>query len=71
MIAKKIEKLNGGRFISWHAGNVTVYYDSRHKVIRTPVSGGFVELVLERQSDGSYFRQMLVTHIEGVTQILE
>jgi hypothetical protein len=46
--------------ISHRDGGVEVYYDSRHKVIKTPLSGGgFAELVQVRQPDGSYRDQML------------
>jgi hypothetical protein len=46
--------------ISHHDGGVDVYYDSRHKVIKTRLSGGgFAELVQERQADGSYKDQIL------------
>ena len=61
MIAPIITMLNGGRFISRHNG-ATVYYDSRHKILKVPVEGDVVlELVLERQSGGSYRNQLLTT----------
>lgn len=71
MNSKKIDVLNGARFISRRLGNVEVYNDSQHKIIKTPVEGGEMELVLERQDDGGYRRQMLITHIGGVRQVLE
>jgi hypothetical protein len=59
MIAPIITMLNGGRFISGHEG-ATVYYDSHHKVLKVPVEGDVVpELVVERQSDGSYRNHLL------------
>jgi hypothetical protein len=46
--------------ISNRDGGVDVYYDNRHKIIRTRLSGGgFAELVQELQADGSYRDQML------------
>jgi hypothetical protein len=55
-----ITMLSGGRFIASHIG-CTVYYDSRHKVIKTRLSGGgFAELVKERQNDGTWSDQMFV-----------
>jgi hypothetical protein len=60
----KIEMLNGGRFISTHIG-ATVYYDARHRIIKTRLTGGkWAELVQERQTDGSYLDQFL--SIEGI-----
>src|SRR6516164_8719018 len=71
MIAPIITMLNGGRFISGHEG-ATVYYDSRHKVLKIPVEGDVVlELVVERQSDGSYRNQLLTTRKpDGNTTVL-
>jgi hypothetical protein len=41
MIAPKITMLNGGRFSARHEGT-TVYYRSRHKVLKLPVQGDVV-----------------------------
>jgi hypothetical protein len=71
MGAKQIETLNGGRFISHHEGNITVYYDGRNKVIKASFGGGFMELLLEYQPDGSSRRQLLVTNMECVKQIVD
>ena len=55
--AHRIEMLKGGRFISHHA-DAEVYYDSRHKVIKSRMEGGgFFELIKEMQADGSYRSQ--------------
>ena len=59
--SNRIQMMNGGRFISHHDA-AELYYDSRHKVIKTHMEGGgFFELVKERQTDGSYVDQMLCT----------
>ena len=61
---KKIELLGGGRFISHHLG-ATCAHDSRHIIIKVPMSGGgFMELVKELQADGS-FRDHLLTYCNG------
>ena len=58
----KITMKDRGRFFSQHAG-ATVYYDSRHKVYKVPMEGGYIfEMVQERQADGSYRDQLLTTH---------
>jgi hypothetical protein len=57
--AHRIETLKGGRFISHH-DHAEVYYDFRHKVIKTRMEGGgFFALIKEMQADGSYRNQML------------
>ena len=59
--ADRIGMMNGGRFISHHNG-AGLYHDSRHKIIKTRMeSGGFFELLKEKQAEGSYRDQMLVT----------
>jgi hypothetical protein len=59
--ANRIQLMNGGRFISHHDA-AELYYDSRHKVIKTRMEGGgFFELVKEMQADGSYRDEMLST----------
>src|SRR6516164_2920121 len=51
---KGVTMLNNGRFISDHGPGTTCYYDSRHKLIKTRLSGGgFAELIKELQMDGS------------------
>jgi len=37
----KITMLDRGRFFSKHAGG-SVYYDSKHRVYRVPLDGGFM-----------------------------
>jgi hypothetical protein len=65
-----IQMLSGGRFLSAHIGAL-VYFDQRHKIIKTKLSdGSFAELVQERQSDGSYRDQILTIRNEE-TSILE
>ena len=47
---KAVTMLNNGRFISDHGSGTTCYYDRRHKLIRTRLSGGgFAELIKELQ----------------------
>jgi len=56
----KITILSQGRFTSRHPNGVTVYYDSRHRVIKTRLEGDVVStLVQERLEDGSYRTQLL------------
>jgi hypothetical protein len=55
----KITMLDRGRFFSLHVGG-TVYYDSRHRIYKVPMEGGFVcELVQELQVDGTFRDQFL------------
>jgi hypothetical protein len=55
----RIQMIKGGRFISHHDA-AELYYDSRHKIIKTRMEGGgFFELVKVTQADGSYLDQML------------
>jgi hypothetical protein len=55
-----ITTLNNGRFTSDHGSGTTCYYDSRHKLIKTQLSGGgFAELIKELHPDGSYRNQVL------------
>jgi hypothetical protein len=50
-----------GGFVSYQEAS-ELYYDSRHKVIKTRMEGGgFFELVKEMQADGGYRDQMLST----------
>jgi hypothetical protein len=59
--ANRIEMMTGGRFISHHDA-AELYYDSRHKIIKTRMEGGgFLELIQEMQADGSYWNEMLFT----------
>jgi hypothetical protein len=56
---KQIQMMNGGRFISHHDA-AELYFDSQHKIIKTRLEGGgFLELVKELQTDGSYRDEML------------
>ena len=51
---KAVTILNNGRFISDHGSGTTCYYDRRHKLIRTRLSGGgFAGLIKELQPDGT------------------
>lgn len=56
---RKITMLDRGRFFSQHAGG-TVYYDSRHRIYKVPMEGGFIfELVQEMQPNGTFHDQCL------------
>jgi hypothetical protein len=56
---RRYEDLGNGRFII-HKGQTDVLYDSRHRVIKTRASDGTeLELLQERQPDGSYFNLIL------------
>jgi hypothetical protein len=56
---KTIAMLPRGTLVR-HEDGRSVYYDSRHKVIRMPMMGGHIhELVMERQQGGAYRPQML------------
>jgi len=60
MNTPQITILACGRFISRHIG-ADVYYDGRHRCIKTPMSGGgYLELVEEYQPDRGYRWQLLV-----------
>jgi hypothetical protein len=63
MTTNRIEIISAGRFISHHASGVDVYYDSRHRIIKSRVEGGgLAELVLARDDEGGHYRaQMLLT----------
>jgi hypothetical protein len=64
----QIRVLYGGRFISHHDEQVTLFFDARHRVMKTRLEGGIMcELVQERREDGSYRDQLMV--IDG--QVLE
>ena len=39
---KTVEMRNNGRFISHHGNGVDVYYDSRHRIIKSRVAGGLL-----------------------------
>ncbi len=55
----KITMLEGGRFISQHLGAI-IYFDARHRVIKTRLTGGvWAELVQERLGDDSYRNQFI------------
>jgi hypothetical protein len=57
----KIIMLDRGRFFSQHAGGL-VYHDSRHRIYRVRMEGGFIfELVQELRSDGTFQSQFLTT----------
>ena len=57
---KAVRMLNNGRFISDHGSGTTCYYDRRHKLIRTRLSGGgFAELIKEMRPDGTDRNQFL------------
>jgi hypothetical protein len=59
---RKITMLDRGRVLSQHAGAL-VYYDSRHRVYKVPLRGGFFgELVQELQADGTFRDQLLTIH---------
>ena len=68
----KIELLGFGRFISHHLGG-EVYYDSRHKVLKTTCRDGTVlELVKETSDGGETYRdQMIVVNNNGALSVLE
>jgi hypothetical protein len=70
---KAVTMLNNGRFISDHGSGTTCYYDSRHKLIRTRLSGGgFAELIKELQPDGSYRNQFLTLCVpDGEREVIE
>ena len=56
---RRYEELSNGRFII-HKAQTDVLYDSRHRVIKTRASDGTeLELVQERQPDGSYVNLIL------------
>jgi hypothetical protein len=56
---RSYEDLSNSRFII-HKGQTDVFYDLRHRVIKTRASDGAVlELVQERQPDGSYVNLIL------------
>ena len=68
----EITMMLGGRFISRHPQGVTVYHDSRHRVIKSRVEGGTMELVLERQDDGSFREQLLsFVNADGERTLIE
>ncbi|HYY31399.1 MAG TPA: hypothetical protein VE860_25885 [Chthoniobacterales bacterium] len=57
----KIIMKDRGRFFSQHAGGL-VYHDSRHRIYKVPMEGGFIfELVQELQPDGTFRSQFLTT----------
>ena len=63
---KAVTLLNNGRFISDHGSGTTCYYDSRHKLIRTRLSGGgFAELIKALQPGGTYRNQFLTVRGPG------
>jgi len=56
----RITLLVGMRFTSAHIG-AQVYFDSRHRLIKTTLDKGIKgELMQERQADGSYKDQYLI-----------
>lgn len=58
---RKITMMDRGRFFSLHSGGL-VYHDSKHKVYKVPMEGGFIfELVQELQPDGSFRNQLLTS----------
>jgi hypothetical protein len=68
-----VKTLSNGRFISDHGSGAACYYDSRHKLIKTRLSGGgFAELIKELQPDGSYRNQVLVVcGPDGEREVIE
>jgi hypothetical protein len=59
---KTVEMRNNGRFISHHGNGVDVYYDSRHRIIKSRVAGGcLATLVMEQTPEGGWRAQMLET----------
>ena len=68
----RIQMLSSRRFLSHHLG-AEVYYDSRHRVIKTSFSGGgHGALVKELQPDGSYRNQILfIVSPEGKRSAIE
>jgi hypothetical protein len=60
-----------GRFFSQHAGAL-VYHDSRHKVYKVRMEGGYIfEMVEELQPDKSFRAQLLTTHTpEGRVSVI-
>ena len=63
MTTNRIEIISAGRFISHHASGVDVYYDSRHRIIKSRVEGGgLAELVLALDDKSGHCRaQILLT----------
>lgn len=68
-----IELGNNGRFISHHGSGVDIYYDSRHRIIRSRVEGGcLATLVMDQDTEGHWKAQMLeVCDKEGNRTITE
>jgi len=55
-----IEMRNDGRFISHHGNGVDVYFDSRHKIIKSHMEGGcWATLVMGQDIEGHRRAQML------------
>jgi hypothetical protein len=65
--------INNGRFISDRGSGTSCYYDSRHKPIRTLLSGGgFAELIKKLQPDGSHRNQFLaICGPDGEREVIE
>ena len=60
MQRKAIEMRKHGRFISHHLSGIDVYYDSRHKIIKSRVAGGCLAiLVMDQDTEGHWRAQML------------
>jgi len=58
---RKIIMKDRGRFFSHRAGGL-VYHDSRHRIYKVRVEGGFIfELVQQLQPDGTFRSQLLTT----------
>jgi len=55
-----IEMRNDGRFISHHGNGVDVYFESRHKIIKSHMEGGsWATLVMGQDTEGHRRAQML------------
>ena len=70
---KAVTMLSDSRFIGDLGSGKSCYYDSRHKLIKTRLSGGgFAELIKELQPDGSYRNQVLVVcGPDGEREVIE
>jgi hypothetical protein len=70
---KVVTMLSNGRFISDHGFGTICYYDRRHKLIRTRLSGGgFAELIKEVRPDGTDRNQFLtVCEPGGQREVIE
>jgi hypothetical protein len=68
-----IKMMSGGRFVSHHGTACDVYFDSRHKIIKSRMEdGAYGELVLAMNSEGKFHAQLLsVCDPDGTRTVLE